>query len=71
MVELENVEHFPCPQELETFAGSDSECSLSYLPMFSPVTRDVLTQVVYIGKAVMKEAYLKQRDTKYLLMGGA
>jgi len=33
---------------------------LAWLPVFSPGSRDVLTESVYVGKAVMKEMWLEE-----------
>lgn len=37
-----------------------SNFDLSWLPVFSPDSRDVLTESVYVGKAVMKEMWLEE-----------
>jgi len=37
-----------------------SNFNLEWLPVFSPDSRDVLTGLIYVGKAVMKEMWPEQ-----------
>ena len=71
MVELGSGISLPCPDdrvpeslvpvclESQYFPG---DYDLALLPVLSVATTDAMIQIIFVGKAVMKEVYLKILD---------
>ena len=51
----------PSDSEPESLAAQcvQSDYDMAYLPVLSAHTRDTMTQILYVGKAVMKEMYVR------------
>jgi len=60
LVEASGVLPLTCPRGDMAESLDLSNFDLSWLPVFSPDSRDVLTESVYVGKAVMKEMWLEE-----------
>jgi len=64
-VEARGESILPCPHISPAKHQNFSDFDLAYLPMFAPDRRDVLTQVIYIGKAVLKGLYFIRQVKEY------
>jgi hypothetical protein len=60
-VEARGESILPCPHVSPAKQPDFSDYDLAHLPMFLPGSKDVLAEIIYIGKAVLKEAFLKGR----------
>ncbi|MCL2409827.1 MAG: hypothetical protein FWC96_09525 [Oscillospiraceae bacterium] len=62
MVELGSNLPFPCPTESGAVPLDLSDLDMAQLPMFSADSRDLLTETIYVGKAVMKAQFCSAID---------
>ena len=60
MVEARYEQFKPSPEENDTETENFSDFDMAWLPVISTDSRDVIDEIIYVGKATMKKMWLEE-----------